>query len=233
MSELLDLLGNDIKPSRLRIVVETVYSQTIESNIQVPKDRTIGTSKNLKEFYSLVNRAIIDYQTRAGTGIRNHINLTEEDPDAKDDTEVISFRLMKREPGAYSQGAPFEGNVKNLRPIVRESGLDPANPDYRFTTNGYWYDNLVRFTCWCRTNKQANDRACWFEDFMEDYTWWFRLQGVSRVLFWGRGQDQTVTEDGNTWYGRPLDYFVRTEKLRKFEEKKLEEILIKLETKET
>jgi len=233
MSELLDLLGDDLKKNRLRILVETVYNQTLESNVKVPKDRTIGAAKNLKEFYELVNRALIDYQSRAGTHLRNQVNFTEEDPEAKDDTEVISFRLMKREPGAYSQGAPFEGNVKNMRPILREKGDDPTNPDYRFATNGYWYDNLIRFTCWSRTNKQANERACWFEDFMEDYSWWFRLQGISRVLFWGRGQDQTVTEDGNKWYGRPLDYFVRTEKLRKFEEKKLEEILIKLDTKET
>ena len=68
---------------------------------------------------------------------------------------------------------------------------------------------------------------------MEDYTWWFKLQGVNRILFWGRGEDQTVDDDGNKWFGRPLDYFVRTEKLRRFEEKKLEEILIKLDAKQT
>ena len=117
--------------------------------------------------------------------------------------------------------------------MTRESGTDAANPDYRYTVQGYWYDNLIRFTCWARTNKQANERANWFEDFMEDYTWWFRLQGVGRVLFWGRGEDDIVRDDENKWYGRPLDYFVRTEKLRRFEEKKLEEILIQLDANNT
>ena len=233
MSILEDLLGDDLEENQMRILVEQVYNLNIDSNLKLSKDRTIGNSKNLQEFYDLVNRALTDYQGRSEINLRNYVNFTEEDPEAKDDTEVISFRLMKREPGSYSQGAPFEGNVKNLRPTLREKGNDPANPDYRFATQGYWYDNLIRFNCWARTNKQANERACWFEDFMEDYTWWFRLQGISRVLFWGRGEDLTVNDDGNKWYGRPLNYFVRTEKLRRFEEKKLEEILIKLDTKET
>ena len=228
-----DFLPEELEEGEMGITVKIVYDMTMESNFKPSKDTTPGYSKNLQEFYDLVNRALIDYQARAGTNMRNQVNFTEEDPQPKDDTEVISFRLMRREPGAFSQGAPFEGAIKNMRPIVREEALDPANPDYRFAINGYWYDNIVRFTCWARTNKQANERACWFEDFMEDYTWWFRLQGISRVLYWGRGEDETAVDEGNKWYGRPLNYFVRTEKLRKFEEKKLEQILINLETKET
>ena len=232
MSSILeDFLTDELEENRIGILVEQAYNQQIESNLAVERSKTAGPSKNLKEFYDLVNRAMIDYQAREGVSLRNTVNFTEEDPQAKDETEVISFRLMRREPGAFSQGSPFEGPIKNLRPVTRESGKDPTNPDYRYNVSGYWYDNLIRFTCWCRTNKQANERARWFEDFMEDYTWWFRLQGVSRVLFWGRGEDQTVNEDGNKWYGRPLEYFVRTEKLRKFEEKKLEQILIRLDTK--
>ncbi len=71
----------------------------------------------------------------------------------------------------------------------------------------------------------------WFEDLMEEYSWWFKLQGVDRVIFWGRQADVVVERDNNKWYGRPLDFFVRTEKLRVFREKTLEEILIKLAVK--
>jgi hypothetical protein len=226
-----DLLPEGVEVHKLRILVKTVYDLTIESDTRIARSRTIGNTKSLIEFYDLVNRAMTDYQARAGTTLINYVNFTEEDPSPKDTTEVISFSVVKREPGAYSQGAPFEGAVKNLRPITRESGKDPNNSDYRFAIQGYWYDNLIRFNCWARTNKQANERACWFEDFMEDYTWWFKLQGVNRVIFWGRGEDQVVDDDGNKWFGRPLDYFVRTEKLRRFEEKKLEEILINLDAK--
>lgn len=228
-----DLLPTGVEPHKLRILVETVYDLNVQSDTLPAKSKTLGATKSLIEFYDLVNRALTDYQARAGISLVNYVNFTEEDPDPKDTTEVISFRLIRREPGAYSQGAPFEGSVKNLKPIVRETGVDDDNSDYRFAIQGYWYDNLIRFNCWARTNKQANERACWFEDFMEDYTWWFKLQGVNRILFWGRGEDQTVDDDGNKWFGRPLDYFVRTEKLRRFEEKKLEEILIKLDAKQT
>jgi len=232
MSSILeDFLGEDLEKDRVRVLVDTVFENNFQSNMSVSKDRTVGASKNLSQFYDLINRALIDYQARAGTRLEYQVTFTEEDPDIENDTETVTFRLMRREPGSYSQGAPFQGDVKNMRPIVREKGSDPNNPDYRITTTGYWYDNLVRFTCWAKTNKQANYRANWFEDFMEDYTWWFKLSGVNRVLFWGRGEDQTVTVDNNKWYGRPLNFFVRTEKLRTFEEKKLEEILIKLSTK--
>jgi hypothetical protein len=224
-----DLLTEDQEAYENRIQVRDVFEMNFSKNVP-PADRTIGQAKSLTEFYELVYRGITDYESRAGTPLANHVTFTEEDPDVDSSTETVTFRLMKREPGSFSQGAPFAGDVRNLRPIMREKGNDPANPDYRFAVNGYWYDNLVRFTCWARTNKQANHRACWFEDFMEDYTWWFRLQGVSRVLFWGRGEDQTVTVDNNKWYGRPLNYFVRTEKIRIFEEKKLEQILINLKT---
>ena len=234
-TDLEDLLNVDSKDGKQRITVQTVYDLNFEAtpNSAPPTARTVGSAKSLTEFYSLLNRAMVDYQARSGIALANYVNLTEEDPEPKDESEVISFRLMRREPGAYSQGAPFEGAIKNLRPIARESGKDTANPDYRYTIQGYWYDNLIRFTCWARTNKQANERASWFEDFMEDYTWWFRLQGINRLLFWGRGEDDIVREDENKWYGRPLDYFVRTEKLRRFEEKKLEEILIQLDTNKT
>ena len=58
-----DLLGDDLEENRLRVLVETVYDMNIDSNLKVPKDRTIGPAKNLKEFYDLVNRALIDYQS--------------------------------------------------------------------------------------------------------------------------------------------------------------------------
>jgi hypothetical protein len=212
-----------------RIEVRELFDNNFGANIP-SADRTIGQAKSLTEFYELVSRALNDYEVRAGTPLKYHVNFTEEDPDEESETETVTFRLMKREPGSFSQGSPFEGDIKNLRPILREKINDPQNPDYQVAVTGYWYDNLVRFTCWARTNKQANTRACWFEDFMEDYTWWFRLQGVSRVLFWGRSEDETVTIDNNKWYGRPLNFFVRTEKIRVFEEKKLEQILVNLTT---
>jgi hypothetical protein len=46
----------------------------------------------------------------------------------------------------------------------------------------------------------------------------------------GRGEDKSEKDQGsgNTWYGRPLDYFVRTEKITMRSERQIEEILLKI-----
>ena len=193
--------------------------------------KSMSSAKTLTEFFSLIKDAINNYETRAGTPEENKVIFTEEEPDEKAQTEVITFSVIKREPGAFSQGAPFEGKVKNLKPLLREVSEDPTKPGYKSATYGYWHDNLVRFTCWARTNKAANKRAFWFEDLMDEYSWWFRLQGVERTVFWGRNADIAVEIQGNMWYGRPIDFYVKTENIKVFSEKKIEEILIKFATK--
>jgi len=224
-----NILRSDLLENNMRVVVREVFDRvsTDAASTQSPL-HTPGNAKTLDEFYDLVRRAIDDYEKRAGTPAGNKIYFSEESPDAKTQSEAITVSLVKREPGTYSQGSPFQGDVKNLRPILREKGRDPANPSYQYATLGYWHDNLVRFTCWAKTNKAANKRASWFEQMMEEYTWWFRMQGVSRVLFWGRQEDNFLVVDDNKWYGRPFQFYVRTETLYTFSEKTLEEIIINL-----
>lgn len=226
-----DILNDSLTEDNKRVIIRQLFDhQTHEftttsgpSSLQTP-----GQAKSLEEFYDLVRRAINDYETRAGTPAANKVHFTEEDPGGRDLTEAITFNLVKRVPGAFAQGAPFEAGVKNLRPILREKRIDPANPTYQAAVMGYWHDNLVRFTCWAKTNKAANKRAAWFEAMMEEYAWWFRMQGVSRVLFWGRHEDKYVVADDNKWYGRPLEFFVKTETIRVLSEKTLEEIIVNL-----
>jgi hypothetical protein len=236
MSILEDLLSEDLTTDRRRVIVSQVFDNSITDGSIVYPDhsgitRTLGNTKSLLEFYNLVRQAKDDYESRAGTLDRNKIIFTEEEPDIESETETITFSLIKRVPGSFGRGAPFEASVKNLKPVLRETGRDSENPGYNYAIHGYWYDNLVRFTCWARTQKSANRRAEWFEGFMEEYTWWYRMQGVSRILFWGRDADTTIETDNNKWYGRPFEYFVRTETLRVFSEKQIEEILIRLAVK--
>lgn len=220
--------------SDIKIAVSKVMDMSIAQadNGLIGKTRSQGAAKSLNEFFSLVRTAIDDYEKRANTLEINKVNFTEEEPDSKSQTETITFSVMRREPGAFAQGAPFEGKVKNLRPVFREQMDDPENPGYRLVTTGYWHDNIVRFTMWARTNKAANARALWFEKFAEEYSWWFKVQGVDRVLFWNREADIAVNQDNNRWYGRPLDFFVRTETLRIISEKTIEDIMISVGTSE-
>lgn len=236
-SLLLDILDDELTEEEQRIIVQQAFEFVKGDPAQrrTPtgsRSVTPGKAKSLLEFYDLVRQAIVDAETRAGVSEDNRIRFTEEEPDINSQTETIAFSLLKRVPGQFAQGPPFGAEHQNLRPILREEGKDPNVPGYRFAVTGYWYDNLVRFTCWARTNKAANARAEWFENLMEEYTWWFRLQGVSRVIFWGRDADIVTDVDDNRWYGRPINFFVKTEKVRVFSEKTLEEIFIKLKVKE-
>ena len=234
-SLLLGLLNEELTEEEQRIIVRNVYefAKGDLSTRKGPVDRskTPGPAKTLHEFYDLVRQAINHYESRASVPEANKVNFTEEEPDIDSETESIVFSLVKREPGQFGQGPPLDAKHHNLKPMLREEADDPDNPGYKCAVTGYWYDNVVRFTCWARTNKAANARAMWFENLMEEYTWWFRLQGVSRVLFWGRDADIVTEVTGNKWYGRPIHFFVKTEKVRVFKQKTLEEIFIDIKTK--
>jgi len=232
MSTLQDILSEDQVKEESRIKVHRQYTEIVSeirgSHPGLDRSKTLGKAKSLLEFYDLVDQAIEMYETRASIPEQYRVNFTQEEPDFASETETITFSLVKREPGAFSQGAPFQGDIRNLRPIFREEGEDPENPGYRQITTGYLYDNIVRFTCWARTNKVANQRAQWFEDLMEEYVWWFTMQGCQRAIYYGQEKDVVTVVNENKWYGRPINFFVRTEKLRVLKEKTLEEIYIKL-----
>jgi hypothetical protein len=230
MTVLQDILSEGLTEEQARIIVQQVSQVHVERSEDRFSDRskTLGQAKSLLEFYDLVRQAINDYDTRAGTIEQHRIKFTEEEPDASSQTETVTFSLVKREPGMFDQGPPFGGTVRNLRPMIREIQDDEEHPGYKRIITGYWYDNIVRFTCWARTNKRANYRAWWFENFMQEYSWWFTMSGVARVLYWGQKPDVTLTVNQNKWYGRPIDFYVKTERIRVFSEKTLEEILIKL-----
>lgn len=227
-----DLLNEELTDQDPHIVVQRVTDLWINRTIadqnasQFPRSKTLGKAKSLLDFYDLVRQAIDDYETRKSASTQSKIFFTEEEPDAESTKETIAFSLVKRQPGGFGQGAPFECGIKNLKPILREIGADLDNPTYRTFVMGYWHDNIVRFTSWARTNKAANTRASWFEGLMEEYNWWFVLQGMKRVIYWGQGSDLVLDIKNNRWYGRPIDYYVQTETLRTYSEKELEHILI-------
>ena len=228
-SVLQDLLDEELQESDKSIEIEKIFDFNFTTGHRdLGRSKTLGESKSLLEFHELVRQVINDYEIRAGTTEENRVLFTEEEPDFEATNESIVFGLVRREPGSWQQGAPMEARTKNRRPLIREESNDPLHPTYRKVVLGYYYDNVVRYTCWARTNKAANARAIWFEDMMEEYAWWFKLKGVQRVLYHGQDTDLVIERNGNRWYGRPIDFYVRTEKLRVFSEKMLEDILVKL-----
>lgn len=231
MSSTIELDEDLTEKRRVRVQAQSIFSGFIERTAQVGQERNRTPKparRSLVEFYELVDTAIKNLEDRANTPTSHRITFTEEDIDRETETEVITFKCVFRNPGSFAGGKAHEGSVKNMVPMFREEKDDPEYPGYRVVTTGYFYDNRVRFTCWARTNKRANYRADWFENLMEEYRWFFKAEGVDRVLFEGRGEDITKEVGENKWYGRPFDFFVRTEKIRNMHEKTIEDILIKV-----
>jgi hypothetical protein len=229
-----DILTDEMSTNNRRVTVERIYEASFLRDTALSQRRLRTPKKakwSLTDVYTTMRQAIENYEERANTPTKNRITFTEDESDRKSDTEVISVKCMNRHPGLFSQGTPYDagkaGAVKNLLPVLREEINDPEHKGYRIAILGKWFDNIVRLTCWARTNKRANYRADWLETLMEEYMWWFKSEGIDRCIFIDRREDITEDVDGNRWYGRPLDYFVRTEKISMRSEKQIEEILIK------
>lgn len=226
MSSLLrpDLIPKGFPEKDPPIIISPQYSQILETVTRLPRSTTPFPAKNLNEFYDLTRQVIEDYERRENVIADGKVKFIEEEPDyPKDLNVIISYSLVRREPGAFGQNHPFEkGSIKNLAPILREEVEDIENPGYKRAILGYWHDNEVKFTVWARTNKVANDKALWFEGIMQEYSWYFTSHGVARCLFLERKKDFVSEVDNNKMYGRPMHYFVRTETLRTISQKKIE-----------
>lgn len=192
-----------------------------------PRTKSPGQSKNYLEFVGLVEKAIRAQETAQNVPSSRAVKFSWDRLDDDIESEVITASLTRREPGKFAQGAPFEGSVKHLRPILREVIDDEDNPGYRIAVLGRWFDNLVRFTCWAQTNQEAMERAFWLEKLMEDYKWFFIQSGVQRVYFWSQ-EEVTIDNDGNKLYGRSLTYYVKTEEITTLSEKTIETVSIEL-----
>ncbi len=176
-------------------------------------------------FYSLVEEAMRTYQLAEGRAEERLIVFSEEYPPQNYDGEMVTVRLIDRGPAVMSKTAP-QGSPRELKPTVREVYDDPVLPRYQIWELGWMRDNIIEFCIWSQTNKEANKIALWFEDFMNNNMWFFRSRGVNQLYFNGRDNDFVILD--KRLVGRPLTYFVRTEKITQLREKVLEEMVVNL-----
>jgi hypothetical protein len=176
-------------------------------------------------FYSLVSEAMRSYQLAEGRAEDRLIIFSEEYPPQNYESEMVTVRLIDRGPAVMSKSAP-QGSPRELKPTVREVYDDPVLPRYQIWELGWMRDNIIEFCIWSQTNKEANQIALWFEDFMNNNMWFFRSRGVNQLYFNGRDNDFVILD--KRLVGRPLTYFVRTEKITQLREKVLEEMVVNL-----
>ena len=218
----------DILEPMKKVVVVNDYFNGIINRVNSGMGKTVYPAKSIIEVMELIQKAIADYLDRSEDIQDANVVVGYELPDTDAVFETISFSVVSREPGQFGQGPPGGSKVKARKGILREVVADPDNPGYQLAIIGYWHDNVLRMTCWARTNKEAEKRALWLEEVIEEYMWFFEISGISRILYEGRASNEKITVSGNTFYGRSIDYYVRTERLRKLSAKTLEQVVINL-----
>jgi hypothetical protein len=140
---------------------------------------------------------------------------------------TISYRIIRREPATIGGNKePFGTGQKDFRPKER---MRVGNADGTQTTvYGQRFDNLMRFDIWCLTNTAAETLVNWFEQYLRTRRAFLRNMGVDEILFWSRGEDQTVGDFDNRLERRSLTFFIRTEELSSAEESVLKNLEIQL-----
>ena len=225
----LNLIGQ-IPPGSLAPITPEDNILRAPLDILGQRAKSIGAAKNIDQFFDLVRVALNHKCTNDGITPERRPLFTAEYPPCDLETETITWAIVKRSPASVSQGKAFNQQRQQWKPIIREI-IPPgrsSTPGYADIILGQWFENLVDFSCWAQTNKAANARALWFEEFMYQYAWWFQLSGVVNVHFWDRERDQLVETEENKLVRRPLIYFVRTERLYIMSVKTLDDLVIKL-----
>ena len=230
-----DILSEDLTTElgSIQVIVESQFKRIVDNAEKMDRrTRTPGPAKSILEVYELIKQAVEDHDRRTNVNADAQVLFTYENPVHEGQLEAISVSLVSRQPGVYGRVSlktrDQNSKPRNCRPILRELIDDPDAPGYKRAILGYFYDNTIRLTCWARTNKTANARMIWLESIMEEYSWYFVFSGVNRILYDGVGEDKEKVINNNPVYGRSIEYFVRTEKIRAVSQKKLEEICITL-----
>jgi hypothetical protein len=193
-----------------------------------------STSRDLPEFYSEVAVILDDYQNRLNINPADRITLCEDSPPVSLTTQVISYKVKKRVPGAVSPARPGVSSSSRTRhewvPRCRYIIEDEKKPNTKTFVMGQFFDNMIEFTCWARSNKAANSTALLFQDLMNNYRFYFKLKGFSEVIFQERLEDMQLDTEtqGNTLKGRPLTFYVRTDRTFSITEAVLRDIVLNL-----
>ena len=232
----------DIKPETLGWADQTsvkIFESVIgDGFVQKKSPRILDTypPQDLPGFFNLVNEALTDYQDRKGIVGADRVGFTEEGPPGDLTTEVITYKVVNRRPGAQT-GSIREilsdmGVKREYRPRLRYYYDDPNRPLKRIGVMGQFFDNVIELTCWAATNKAVNARALWFEQFMDTYHWYFKYVGGFReIVFVQRLEDkywEDIKTQGNLLKSRSMQYYVRTDRTYEISESVLRDVLINI-----
>jgi hypothetical protein len=124
---------------------------------------------------------------------------------------TVTYTMIRKEPGSIN-GQPF-GSRKQYKPMPRETIRSKYEPGRSIEISAQWFDVLVQFECFTTDNLSADLLADWLEEFMRQYTWVLKYNGVQEILFWQRLRDGAVTKWRQDLISRTVQYYFRIEDL--------------------
>lgn len=193
-----------------------------------------------------VSKEILSFFEMAETAIRTRLQFNGKDPESiyiaqdwpdlnqKIWNEIITYKTYKRMPAGFSQRNIYNTpEVRVMKPRENRTDIpDPENSGYTIDIFTQKMENIIVFTCWSLTNKEANKRALWLEDVMYEFSPYFGRNGI-KVLYMGQDEDieKVSSPSGKdvTHYGRPIHFFVETQKVYKTRNKILDTITTTVE----
>ena len=210
----------------IALLEERSANSPVSGRHRSPKDAV-----DIDGFFKLVGDVIALQEKNEGS--KNLLAYMEDYPEEDDniDREVITFCLVDRKPGTFEQkgfsAALADGNIRQRRKVFRDAQEDPDYPGNKLYSYGQWYDNIVEFKVYARTNKVANRRALWLEEALDIWEWFFAASGVSKFSYLGRDRDLVLSPGNRKVSCRTLRYYVRTERLTTVREQILRSLTIK------
>lgn len=218
------------------IPIQQCKGLIIERQTRTEHFKSPLTCVDIDGFFVLMNNILIDAQDKSNIPEKYRLTYTHEYPDygASEDNDGISdidksldgiiYRVIGRSPAPMS--GPIDNKEKAQYKPCRRERLNSTNSDYEIEQWGLWMRTIVEFECFSTKNRIAEKRALWLEDVIWDYLWYFQMHGVE-IIYKERLTDRVNKVDKQTYYLKPLTYWVRTEKVYHKLIKKLDSISVR------
>lgn len=169
---------------------------------------------DLERLYELASQLVDWKQAQEGVEEASRCKLVKEWPKQplanQSDAEIISVRLIKREPAKLSaDGSKFQ----HRRPRWAREFTSEHTPAHTVTILQQQIDHELEFVCWAADSLRADQRALWLERLFIQYSWVFLSEGAERWHFICRNSDIVLRQNEHTYHQRPLRFFARLSEL--------------------
>lgn len=176
------------------------------SEIQSPYRRGMQTSSGSLDFEGFTDR-VNEMLTEAWGDDWGRFYLSEptgNDPD-KIVVPVITYDTERRIPS---------DSHKSIDGRVFDKVRDPDHPEHFLEVSRQWFDIVINFWVYHKTNNDARKLMNEFEDFLFEYKDYFKDLGISDIRFESEEPPKVVTASGQTIPQRNLRYLFRLERTR-------------------